>query len=141
MRASRKWYVFVEGFRGFHLSYCRPSRTNYMTFYLQNQIKYLQCFYSILVDVRVRSGDTQLRDGFFRNSIIYLETRDIAPHIIYFLSKGRDRNQCFATGAPQMQATFSKPDNSRVGQLGRLSRLTQESFNSYRMVVLRNTGA
>ena len=55
MRASRKWYIAVEGLRGFHLSYCRPSRTNYMTFYSPNQIKYLQHFYSILVDVRVLS--------------------------------------------------------------------------------------
>ena len=33
------------------------------------------------------------------NSIIYLETRDTAPHIIYSLSKGRDTDQCFATRA------------------------------------------
>ena len=91
---------------------------------------------------RFRSRHTQLRDGLFRNSIIYLETRDTAPHMIYSLVlKGGDINQCFATRAPQMQATFSKPNNSRVGQFGRLSRSIQESFNSYRMVVLRNTGA
>ena len=30
-----------------------------MTFYSQNQIKYLQGFYRVLVDVRVLRGDTQ----------------------------------------------------------------------------------
>ena len=35
------------------MSYCRPFRTNYTTFYSQNQIKHLQHFYSILIDVRV----------------------------------------------------------------------------------------
>ena len=44
----------VKGLRGFHLSYCRPFRTNYTTFYSQNQIKYLQCFYSVFVDRDVR---------------------------------------------------------------------------------------
>ena len=55
MCESRKLYIIVEGARGFHLSYWGHHRTNYGPFYSQNQIKYLQDFYRILVDVRVLS--------------------------------------------------------------------------------------
>ena len=51
MCESCKYYNIVEGSRGFHLSYWEHPRTNYTTFYSQNQIKCLQYFYSILVDV------------------------------------------------------------------------------------------
>ena len=78
MRASRKWHIAVGGLCVFHLSYCRPSRTNYMTFHSQNQIKYLQ-HHSILVDVRVlikKNGRTVVAefDGESYNAGDMLET-------------------------------------------------------------------
>ena len=56
MRESRKWFLIVKGLCGFHLSYCRPFRTNHMAFYSQTKIEYLQHFDSTLVDARVLNG-------------------------------------------------------------------------------------
>ena len=63
MCKSRKVYVIVEGDRGFHLSCWWHHGTNYRPFYSQNQIKYLQDLYRILVDVRVLQGGGEKNTG------------------------------------------------------------------------------
>ena len=53
MCESRRLCITVEGERGLHLSYWEHHRTNYRPFCSQTQIKYLQDFHRILVDVKV----------------------------------------------------------------------------------------
>ena len=78
MCESRKLYIIVEGARGFHLGYWEHRRTNYRLFCSQNQIKYLQDFYRILVDVRVLTDTNKMTKVAFKKVSRF---RIFSPHL------------------------------------------------------------
>ena len=69
MCRSRKLYIIVEGGHGGHSSYWEHHRTNYRPFCSQNQIKYLQEFYRILVEVRVLIDTNKMTEVAFKKSV------------------------------------------------------------------------